>query len=303
MKHIFIINPNAGAENAYNTIKRELAEYNGKIDYEIYQTKGRGDATEYIRQYCNENSEIKVRFYACGGDGTLNEVASGAIGYANASITCYPCGSGNDFVKYYGGAERFLNIGNLIDSTEEYIDIMRIGERYCINICNFGFDSCVAKTMADVKRKKFIGGKNAYTFAVLYSVFHAMKNRCRITVDGKLFHEGDMLLCTIANGRYVGGSYLCAPRSVNNDGLMDICLSKPLSKVRFAMLIGPYKKGHHLDNPKFKNYILYAQGKTIDVDAMEGFSISLDGEIVETSHFRIETLEKQLRFAVPKGEI
>lgn len=303
MKHIFIINPNAGAVNAYNTIKKELASYDGRLDYEIYETKGSGDATVYVRKYCEKNTGVEIRFYACGGDGTLNEVASGAIGHPYVSVTCYPCGSGNDFVKCYGGAERFLNIADLIDSTEESIDIMRIGDRYCINICNFGFDSSVAKTMAHIKRKKFIGGKNAYTFAVLYSVFHAMKNKCKITVDGKSFHDGNMLLCTIANGKYVGGSYLCAPRSVNNDGLLDICLSRPLSKIRFAMLLGPYKKGNHLDDPKFKKYILYAQGRSVEVDANEGFSISLDGEIVGISHFKIEILNKQLRFAVPKGGI
>lgn len=299
MKHIFIINPNAGAKNAYHTVKDALAVYDEQLDYEIYLTKCTGDATEFIRQYCESHKGETVRFYACGGDGTLNEVASGIVGYQNVSMTCYPCGSGNDFVKIYGDAERFLDIDRLIHAKEESIDIMRVGSRYCINVCNFGFDTCVAKKMIEVKRKKFIGGKNAYKYAVIYAAFHAMKNSCNMNVDGTVFHTGDMLLCTIANGGYVGGSFCCAPRSKNNDGLMEVCLVKPLSKRKFATLLKPYKTGKHLDAPQFKDCMVYLRGRTIEVDAPEGFAISLDGEIVETNHFKIETLAGQVQFAVP----
>lgn len=301
LKHIFIINPNAGAVNAYPTIKQTLAEYDGKLDYELYQTKDVGDATAFVIQYCEKNPQEMIRFYSCGGDGTLNEVASGVMGHQNASMTCYPCGSGNDFVKYYGDAKQFMNIDNLIHAKEESIDIMKVGDRYCINVCNFGFDSCVAKTMIRVKRKKIIGGKNAYNYAVFYAMFHARKNKCSMKVDGNFFHSGDMLLCTISNGSYVGGSYFCAPRSKNNDGLMEICLVKPISIIKFISLMAPYKKGKHLDEPRFEKFVSYLRGKNIEIDAPNGFAISIDGEIVYGTHFMIETQARQLQFAVPQS--
>ena len=109
MKHVFIINPAAGKENAYETIKAALESLETPVDYTLYLTKGQGDATAYVRSYCREHAE-RVRFYACGGDGTLNEVVNGLVGFPQASLGCYPSGSGNDFVKYYGGKQIFLNI-------------------------------------------------------------------------------------------------------------------------------------------------------------------------------------------------
>ena len=109
MKHIFIINPAAGKENASEKICAALDAMSKSVDYEIYQTQAPGDATAYIRNYCMNSTE-RMRFYACGGDGTLNEVVNGLVGFEHASLGCYPCGSGNDFVKYYGGKKHFLNV-------------------------------------------------------------------------------------------------------------------------------------------------------------------------------------------------
>ena len=131
MKHVFVINPAAGKENSYETIKAALEALETHVDYELYVTQGVGDATTYIKNYCETYAE-PVRFYACGGDGTLNEVVSGVVNYPNASLGCYPCGSGNDFVKYYGGKEHFLDVRALIEADEEYVDLMRVGDRYAL---------------------------------------------------------------------------------------------------------------------------------------------------------------------------
>ena len=166
MKHYFILNPAAGKSNSFRVLQAALeTEYRGKVDYEIYETSAPGDATSFIRSYCREHTE-PVRFYACGGDGTLNEVVNGVVGFPHASLGCYPCGSGNDYVKYYGGKKYFLDVKAQLEAEEVEIDLMRVGDRYAINATHFGFDSSVAKVMASVRRKKVIGGKNAYTTGI-----------------------------------------------------------------------------------------------------------------------------------------
>ena len=302
MKYIFVINPAAGRINSFTEIKTELErELNGKMDYELYRTQAPGDATAYIREYCRTHPE-PVRFYACGGDGTLNEVVNGAVGFAQASVGCYPCGSGNDFVKYYGGSKQFLNLRAQLEATEESIDLMRVGNKYAINATHFGFDSCVAKTVINVRRKKLIGGRNAYTTGVLVGLFRAMKNRCRVTVDGRLFNpDGVILLCTIANGQYVGGSFRCAPRSVNCDGLLEVCLVHPVSHIKFMNLMKFYTDGTHIGNPKFDRILEYCRGRRIEVEAPEGFVYSFDGELVTQNRFTVEVATRAIRFAVPKG--
>lgn len=301
MKHIFIINPAAGKENAYETIRGALDALDTPVDYELYLTQAPGDATAYIRNYCHAHTE-PVRFYACGGDGTLNEVVNGAVGFSHASIGCYPCGSGNDFVKYYGGKKYFLDVEAIVNGQEEWIDLMRVGNKYSINATHFGFDSCVAQTMMNVRRKKLIGGKNAYTTGVVVGLMKAMKNDCKVTVDGELLNPGGkILLCTIANGQYVGGSFRCAPRSLDNDGLLEVCLVRPVSHFTFLSLMHFYTEGTHLGNPKFEKILEYRRGKSIRVEAPEGFVYAFDGELIRQRDFTVEVVPNAIRFAVPKG--
>lgn len=297
MKHIFIINPAAGKDDSYEEIRSALAVWDGRFDYEIYLTKGPRDATEYVRLRCRESSE-PMRFYACGGDGTLNEVANGAAGFAHASVGCYPCGSGNDFVKYYAQKERFLDLSAQESAVEEPIDLIRVGDRYAINAVHFGFDSRVAQTVELVRHKKFIGGRNAYTTGVLAGLFRGMKNACRVTADGELLNpDGVLLLCTIANGQYVGGSYRCAPRSLNNDGLLEVCLVKPVSRLRFIAIAKEYQRGNHLDSPKFRDIVVYRRAKKVEIEAPDGFVFSLDGELIPQNRFTAEVAPSSLRFA------
>ncbi|MBQ3483216.1 MAG: diacylglycerol kinase family lipid kinase [Clostridia bacterium] len=301
MKHIFVYNPAAGQHfgGALDDLRAKLKEYDGRIDYEIYVTTGKGDATAFVKRRADEEPDTALRFYACGGDGTANEVLHGVIGHTNASMTCYPCGSGNDFVKYYGGADSFLDLDALIAGAETEIDVMRIDDRYSMNVTNFGFDTAVVKTMERVRHKKLLGGNNAYTTGIVTALLRSMRTACTVEVDGEAINDGECLLCTVSNGRYVGGSFCCAPRSVNDDGLLEVCLVRPLSRLTFFQLIGRYKKGTLLDNPKYRKYITYRRGKSIHVHAPEGFSFCLDGELIEKNDFTIEVCPKALRFAVP----
>ncbi len=303
MKHIFIINPMAGKTDSKAEILSALKKYDA-IAYDFYETKGSRDATNFIRDYCTKNPDEKVRFYACGGDGTINEVASGCVGFANASMTVYPCGSGNDFVKYYGGIQPFMDIDALINGEEKEIDIIDCGNgHYAINVLNFGFDSIVCSTMIAVKRKPIIGGNNAYTTGIIKGLVSGMRNNCVVKVDGETLNpDGEFLLCTCANCQYVGGAYRCGPDATNDDGYMDVCLVKPLSRLKFPALLGPYKNGRHLADPKFAKYIIYRRGKTVELETTDPkFEACLDGEMLPTQKLTATVLPKAIRFAVPKN--
>lgn len=300
MEHIFVINPAAGASDSTEMIKEAIAKSADSSNCEIYCTKWPGDATAFVAKKCSQSSE-PLRFYACGGDGTLNEVVNGAINCPNASVGCFPCGSGNDFVKYYGGAEGFLNIENLINGEEHKIDLILADGKYCINVLDFGFDTAVLKTMEKVKTKKLFSGKRAYFLGVATALLKSMKTPCKVTVDGEVISDENILLCTISNGRYVGSSFQCAPRSENDDGLLEVCLVRPFSRITFIQLINYYTKGEHLDNPKFKDYIVYRRGKNISVEGGEGFTIALDGELFDASRVNVEVVEKAINFVIPRG--
>ena len=301
MKHIFVVNPHAGQKNHTEEIERELEEYKGKLDYMIYQTKARNDAKEFVYDYCLNHKDEETCFYACGGDGTLNEVLNGLVGFDNALLSVYACGSGNDFVKYYGGKENFLDVKKLINGREEKIDVIKIGELYSINVLNFGFDAYVAKTMIEVKKKPLIGGKRAYTTGIIKALFKAMKSKCTLVLDGKKLNDGTILLCTVSNAQFVGGGFRCAPRGRVDDGLLEVCIITPVSRLKFIKLIGSYKKGEHLEDPKFNDCRIYSRGKKVQVKAPDGFCICLDGEVIPNNDFTAEVMQKAVRFVVPQG--
>lgn len=300
VEHIFVINPAAGPSDSTRTITEAIARSKHAANCQFYCTKGPGDATNFVARKCSQVSG-PVRFYACGGDGTLNEVVNGAINFPNASVGVYPCGSGNDFVKYYGGAENFLDIDALIEGAEHPIDLILANGKYCINVFDFGFDTAVLKHMENVKAKKTLTGKNAYLYGVVKSLFSSMKTPCKMTVDGEVICSGYALLCTVANGTYVGSSFQCAPRSKNDDGLLEVCFVKPVSRLTFFKLVKFYTRGEHLDNPLFKDYIIYRRAKKIDIEGGRDFSYALDGELIEEPRVNVEIVEKAINFIVPRG--
>ena len=289
MKHLFIINPCAGKEDSTSAITQRVEAYASShpdFDYQIYVTQSQGDATRWVSQWCNEHPAQEARFYACGGDGTLNEVVSGAIGRTSIQVSCYASGSGNDYIKYYGTLDSpFITGGG--------------SPRYSINICNFGFDAMVCKVGNDVRRKPIIGGKHSYTTGIIRSIFTSRSNYVRMTVDGQPFFDGHMLLCTLGNGRYNGGKYMCAPLSKNDDGLLEVNLFKRMSLIKFASLIDDYSRGTHINRPDVKHLMLYRQATTVEMASPDPFWLVIDGEMLHSNRYRVENLHHAVTFVSP----
>ncbi len=303
MHHLFVINGFAGKTNAFLRVQSALQTLGDEISYTVHSTVAKGEATTFVRAFCSEHANETIRVYACGGDGTAQEVANGIVGLPNASMTIYACGSGNDFVKYYGDKEEFTDIANLVKAEEKPIDLIEVnGERYAINACHFGFDSAVAVAMHKLRHTPVIGGKRAYAAGVAKCLITDMRTTCTVKADGEVLNpNGELLLCTVANGQYVGGSYRCAPHSMNDDGWLEVCLVKPISRLNFLRLMNAYKEGRHLDEPQFQKYIVYRRAKCVEIEAPdESFACSLDGEVIYGRHIRAQVVHHAISFAAPQ---
>ena len=116
MKTIFVINPKAGTGKNLDKRKEEIIKIADKlgIDVGFYITKAVGDAEKFAKLVCEEtkanNPDEEVRIIACGGDGTVNEVLNGIIGYKNAVLGVVPIGTGNDFVRNFPKNVDFFDI-------------------------------------------------------------------------------------------------------------------------------------------------------------------------------------------------
>ena len=301
MKYVFIVNPHAGSDDTTAKLTAAVGALPEKDDCEIYVTKACGDATAYVGKWCDEHPGEAVRFIACGGDGTINEVFSGAARRENVSVTCYPCGSGNDFVKAFGGAEKFLSVPALIAAKDQPLDLLKVGDHWANNVVNFGFDTTVAITINEERAKTGHGNKNAYTKGVVKALLTAMNNTFTVKADGETLNpDGKALLCTVANGQYVGGSFKCAPRAKTDDGLIEVCLIRPISRLRFIKVLTPYTNGEHLDREDMKDIVIYRQAKKVEVTAPAGFAYSLDGEIIYEPRFTVEIVPGAVSLAVPE---
>lgn len=319
MKHFFIINPCAGKKNHVSDISEIVKALDA--DAEIYVTRDAGDATRFVDEYCSNHPDESVRFYACGGDGTLNEVVTGSVGHPLAEVGCYPCGSGNDYVKYWPHCN-FLDIKALTKAPSVKVDVMKVcykpsasatesQVRYAINTLNFGFEAEVCSVMAEVRRKPLIGGHMAYTTAIVKCLVSGRHNPCRILTDGNPWRDGDIMLASLANGRYQGSGFLSAPRSLNDDGLLEVTAISPISVLRFASMIKYYKNGEYIERTDLQDVITYCRARRVTFESAgettkerpdddRPFSIGIDGEILIGTHFEVENLHHAVSFIIPK---
>ena len=119
-----------------------------------------GDCRDAARRAAESGEE--VRLYACGGDGTLNEVVNGAAGFANAAVTHFPGGSGNDAIKIFSEPAAFTDLDRLLDAEEARLDLIRCNGMYALNILSIGLDARIGTDIARYKRLPFVTGKGAY---------------------------------------------------------------------------------------------------------------------------------------------
>ncbi|MBQ6048256.1 MAG: hypothetical protein IJL40_02895, partial [Oscillospiraceae bacterium] len=225
MKYVFIANPNAGKGQAVELLRSEIEKLPQKADCEILETEGILHATRLVKEWAAAHPGEEARFIACGGDGTINEVFSGAIGLRNVSVSVFPCGSGNDFVKVFGGMEKFSDLRKILEAPVQKLDVLKANDRYCINVLNFGFDTMVAKTMNERRDVRGYGKQSDYYFGIAKAFFTAMKTKATVAADGEVINpDGLLTLCTLGNGQYVGGAFKVAPRARTDDGLIEVCL-------------------------------------------------------------------------------
>ncbi|MEG1478207.1 MAG: diacylglycerol kinase family lipid kinase [Clostridiales bacterium] len=298
MKFVFIINPIAGKGQFQKELPKIIQGFctNEKISWEIYITKSIHDALIFVKNYPKNQT---VRFYAVGGDGTLNEVINGAMNHGNCEVGFFPCGSGNDFARIFQNPEYFLYLNRQLNATTHQIDLIKANHSYAINMCNMGLD---AQTAADVHRfTKFMPGTMAYSVSLLNSLVHKMGFDATVTLDDEEVIKGTFILATFANGIAYGGGYYSAPKAEYDDGLMDVCLIQPVSRLIIAKLLNAYKNGQHLSDERFKKYMLYRRCKKVVVETTKPQMLCIDGEFITSAQNTMEIIPKAIPLLLPQG--
>ena len=306
MKHLIVVNGSAGGFDP--SFEEKINKAFQGLNFEIYKTTGPKSVIPFLKEYLAKEQDT-VRIYACGGDGTVHEVVNGVIGAKNAEVAIIATGTGNDFVKIYGGKEKFQDFAALINGKAKAIDVSELtgegveGPLYSVNVINFGFDAIVG-AMGNYYKEHGLPagvkeGTNPYDYALKHDAMkHGRFNDIEVYADGEKLNEKQMLLATLAQGQYVGGQFRCAPKSDNTDGLIDVCVLKTMTFLGLGMIIGTYTNGGHLDKPRKK--IVYRQAKEIKMNSPKDFDVCVDGEMIKGNNFTVKIIPGAVNLVLPE---
>ena len=297
MKHLFIINPAAGSRDRtkqYSAAIHEACTLRD-LDYRIEVSSAPGECRRIAREAAQSGEEYRI--YACGGDGTLNEVAAGAAGYGNAAVTVFSGGSGNDFVKLFSDPKAFFDIEKLLDAEEATFDLIRCNDDISLNICSVGLDARIGTDVANYKRIPLLSGFRAYAVSTVVNVLRGISEHYVVEINGETIDRELTLVC-VCNGRFYGGGFNPVPTADPEDGILDVLLIEKVSRLKVAQVIGKFKDGKYAD---FPHLIRHLRTDHIVIRCDKETPINLDGELRVSEAVDIRVAEEKLRFFYPKG--
>ena len=297
MKHLFIINPAAGKKGDTAQLEAKLDKLS--VPHEVAYTKEAGDARRFTEEAVRTGEPVRI--YACGGDGTLNEVVNGAAGQDHAAITNVPKGTGNDFLKIFGPDCRklFSDLEALAAGPQTPFDLIDCNGHLGIDVVCAGVDARIAASVHRYKGLPLVTGIGAYILSLGEHVF--FKGIARpITVEmGDIRWEDRpaSLLC-VCNGRHYGGGFMPVGDAMPDDGVLDMLLVKKVNLPTFLRLVGKYAKGLYKQYPEL---ILDYHGQSAAFSAREPITVVVDGEVLRDTAFTVRLSEKKVNFFYPAG--
>ena len=297
MNHLFIITPAAGSYNRteeYSQVIHKICRAR-KLDYEIRVSTAPGEATRITREAVETG--VETRLYACGGDGTLNEVVAGAAGFPNAAVTVFSGGSGNDFVKIFDDPKAFFDLHRLMDADEAVIDLIRCNGEIALNICSVGLDARIGTDVSHYKRLPLLHGFRAYAASTVVNVVKGIAEHYVVDVNGEQI-DGEQTFVCVCNGRFYGGGFNPIPEADPSDGMLDVLLVKKVNRAQIPGIIGKYKNGRYKELSHVARYI---KTDSIKITCDKPTAINLDGELRIGQEIEMSVAKEKIRFFYPKG--
>ncbi len=303
MRHIFIVNGLARTDRkrrkAFERILEEIGALEGDVELQYTQPPEWG--AEQLARAAAETGE-PVRLYACGGDGTLNEVVNGAAGFENAAVTNVPLGTGNDFIKIFGKDYRalFSDLPALMAGSQAAFDLMDCNGRLGLDVVCAGVDARIAADVDKYKRLPLVRGIGAYILSLVENVLFKDIGRPMRVRMGDMDKSGDTAVVCVCNGRYYGGGFMPVGDAMPDDGVLDVLMVPTVSRATFFRLVGKYAQGRYREFPEL---IHHYHGQSVRYSSLSGEDVVtvVDGEVMRDRAFTVKLSEKKVNFFYPQG--
>lgn len=263
----FIVNPAAGNGFALKIEKQVKEEMERRLlECRFLHTSSPNHATELACEAAKQDDCTGV--IAIGGDGTAYEVACGLMN-TGVPMGIIPAGTGNDFIKTVNIPKKPMDALDFILSHDPRpVDVGGLNDRLFLNVCGTGFDVTVLDYT--LKARKYCRGLLPYLIGLIRGIAHYKPVYVRFTADGHT-EEREVLICSIANGRYFGGGIAICPEARADDGLLDLVIAEhqPRWKLPFlvpTLLMGGIDKFSFTTHKRCKTVELYSKGMRLNAD-------------------------------------
>lgn len=286
---LIVVNSKAGKGRAGKLASKfELLLKSNNLPYEIINKATYEETFSTYRLSIASGKFEKV--VAIGGDGLVN-LCLQEVAQQNIGLSVIPAGTGNDFARAVGAHKKSVNeIFNVVSSQDPTtIDLGLVtgafGKRWYVQVLSTGFDALVNNL---ANRINWPRGQVKYTLATLLTLTRFKPIPYELIIDDKQFKQ-DFMLLSVANGETYGGGMRICPDASNSDGIFDILLVHPVSKIALLSIFPKVFTGKHVPHPK----IDIIRGKKVQLSA--NASAFADGEFVSKLPIEITNVKNALK--------
>lgn len=273
MKYIFVIN-SFTLKDEINEVIHRIKDFcvKNNIEFEVEINNEDNSTEDIVKKY----KKCGYTIVAVGGDGMINRVLNALVG-TNNTLGFIPCGTGNDFYR---------SVSKEMKNEIEECDVIKINDRYFINVACFGIDADVANNKGLIK-SKIIPKSQRYNVSVINSFLKYEPRHFILKINNEEI-EGDFATVAVCNGGYYGSGYNISPNFKLNNGLIDVYAVEDDNKFNIMKMILSMKKGKH---EKYKKVHKFQTNKLTIISNNE-INSNIDGEELESKKFNIEVKGK-----------
>lgn len=297
-KILFIVNPISGTSSKTFVVKL-VEDYLDKTLYEyaVAKTEHVGHATELAQEAAKGGADVVC---AIGGDGTVNEVASGLV-HTQTALAIVPSGSGNGLARHLRIPTDPLSAIKIINrGRTQCMDYGIVNSRPFFCTCGVGFDAFISQRFAQSGRR----GPVSYLENVLNSSLNYHPETYDIDIindkEGQEVHEvHKAFLISCANASQYGNNAYIAPSASVRDGIMDVTLIEPFTAIEAPQIAIQLFNGTIDQNSRIKTF----QCKRAIIRRSKPGVVHFDGDPMQTSEIvNVEIVHNGLLCVSPAEE-
>ncbi len=311
---LVIVNPKSAGGSTQSRWAERAADFRAHFGaFQVAFTKRAGDGTALALRGAEQGRKFII---ACGGDGTINEVANGIVeSGADIEFGVLPSGTGGDFRRTIGIPNDTREAGAALRSgVTKQIDVGKVTylnheneqvSRYFLNVASFGLSAAIIErvktsNMLDWLPHDILRGKTSFALSTLQEILGLDFETVRVKFDEQEAKPLNTINFCVCNSRFFGGGMKIAPDAVINDGFFDVVNIGDIKTAKILFKGYTLYRGSHLSLPEVKSTL----ARKIEVAPMnnEEIHIEVDGELPGKLPATFEILPNALKVRVPKNK-